>query len=140
MYNINQARVTMIAGQQGANFIKGIEIKKPRPQDNKYQRLEEGALIQQILIAFGEYRWWSIKTLNERLKQPEAHLREVLQKVAVLVKSGDAANKWQLNANTQRLIDYDSSKAAFVEDKDDEDDEDEDDDDDDDEEMEDVDV
>lgn len=140
MYNINQARVIMTAGQQGANFIKGIEVKKARPQDNKYQRLEEGVLIQQILIAFGEFRWWSLKTLNERLKQPEAHLRDVLQKVAVLVKSGDAANKWQLNANTQALIDYDGSKAGFGgEDKDDDDD-DEDEDDDDDEEMEDVDV
>lgn len=140
MININQARVTMMAGRQGEKFIKGIDVKKPRAQNEKYQRLEESQLTQALLKCFEQYRYWSIKTLQEKLRQPEAHLRDVLGKIAVMVKSGDAANKWQLNANTRALIDYESSKADIGTTNEGVDIDDEDEDDDEDEEMEDVDV
>ena len=43
-----------------------------------------------------EYPHWPLRALRHKLQQPESYLKEVLDKVAVLAKSGDFVNTWEL--------------------------------------------
>jgi transcription initiation factor TFIIF subunit beta len=97
---------------QGDRFIKASDIKKPRTAGNKYQRMEEEDLINHLAQCFREFRFWTIKALQDRLKQPEAHLREVLGKIAYLVKSGTAANTWTLRPEVAATLLGEESHAA----------------------------
>lgn len=47
--------------------------------------------------AFKEYTYWPLKSLKDRLQQPEAYLKQVLEQVASMVKSGPHTSQWQLN-------------------------------------------
>lgn len=49
-----------------------------------------------IMEAFTEYTYWPFKVLKNRVQQPEAYLREVLEKVAFQAKSGTHISEWQL--------------------------------------------
>lgn len=57
--------------------------------------MEEPVLRDAIFACFKQYSYWSMKSFKQRLNQPEAWLREVLEKVAILHKSGPFANNWQ---------------------------------------------
>ena len=70
-------------------------LRKAR-QDNKATRMDETALLDELAKAFQEYRYWPMSALKKRLKQPEAWLKEVLGKIAVLVRTGQAANHYML--------------------------------------------
>jgi transcription initiation factor TFIIF subunit beta len=95
LLQVNEAHELLKASKQG-NLLNPNEMKKPRPQDMKYQRLEEDVLLNELFRCFQQYKFWHLRTLKDRLKQPEAHLRDVLSKIAVLVKTGPAANSWTL--------------------------------------------
>jgi transcription initiation factor TFIIF subunit beta len=45
-----------------------------------------------------------MRQLKDYLNQPEAWLREVLEKVAELNKTGRFANKWSLKAGNRTLV------------------------------------
>jgi len=46
--------------------------------------------------AFTEYTYWPLKALKMKLKQPEAYLKQTLEQVAAMVRSGNHATQWQL--------------------------------------------
>jgi transcription initiation factor TFIIF subunit beta len=68
----------------------------PRPQLTKTARMPENELMDRIFGCFRRYNYWSMKALRAELQQPEAYLREVLERVAVLAKSGRFATQWSL--------------------------------------------
>ena len=45
-----------------------------------------------------------MKALRSHLRQPEAYLREVLDKLAVLMRTGDFANHYQLKPEFKELL------------------------------------
>jgi transcription initiation factor TFIIF subunit beta len=53
-------------------------------------------LLDLIFQCFREYNFWSMKALRAKLQQPEAYLRETLDKVADMPKSGRFAMHWTL--------------------------------------------
>lgn len=59
-------------------------------------RIPENELMDKIFQCFSKYQYWSLKSLRAQLKQPEAYLRQTLEKIAVLNKSGRFANNWSL--------------------------------------------
>ncbi|KAJ5328833.1 Transcription initiation factor IIF beta subunit [Penicillium brevicompactum] len=67
-----------------------------RPQENKSTRMPQNELLDLIFQCFREFRYWPFKTLKARLAQPEAYLKQTLELVAHLVKSGDFAMTWEL--------------------------------------------
>ncbi|TVY85447.1 Transcription initiation factor IIF subunit beta [Lachnellula suecica] len=77
-------------------------IKKPgqaagkRPQMLKTARIPQNELLDKIFECFKKYNYWSMKALRTELAQPEAYLRETLERVAVLAKSGRFATQWSL--------------------------------------------
>lgn len=70
--------------------------QKPKAQENKTTRMPQNELLDLIYQCFREHKYWPFKTLKARLRQPEAYLKQTLEMVAHLVKSGDFAMTWEL--------------------------------------------
>lgn len=49
-----------------------------------------------IFACFREFTYWSMKALRNRLQQPEAYLRETLDGMALLARSGRFNGHWFL--------------------------------------------
>lgn len=58
--------------------------------------MPQNELLDLIYQSFREYKYWPFKALKARLQQPEAYLKQTLEMVAHLVKSGDFAMTWEL--------------------------------------------
>ncbi|KAF2405142.1 hypothetical protein EJ06DRAFT_552577 [Trichodelitschia bisporula] len=83
-------------GSNFDTFIKTGAEKKARPQENKAARIPKEDLIDLLAQKFQEFKFWGLKELKHATRQPEAYLREVLSEIAVMVKTGPAANTWTL--------------------------------------------
>lgn len=117
----------------GSNFIKNApSMAKPKKGETvKNARLPKNVLLDMIFECFREYQYWSMKALRQRTHQPDAWLRQVVEEVCVLQKTGTFANHYTLS-EAYRDKGGNESKEAAAEPVDDGDG------DDDDEEMEDV--
>lgn len=69
---------------------------KLKAQENKTTRMPQNELLDLVYQCFREYRYWPFKALKARLRQPEAYLKQTLEMVAHLVKTGDFAMTWEL--------------------------------------------
>ncbi|KAL3465273.1 transcription initiation factor IIF, beta subunit-domain-containing protein [Aspergillus heterothallicus] len=84
-----------LPGEQSA-FVQATRTTKLKAQENKTTRMPQNELLDLIYGCFREYRYWPFKTLKARLRQPEAYLKQTLEMIAHLVKSGDFAMTWEL--------------------------------------------
>lgn len=88
---------TIRAQEAFGGFIKNTgAVKSKSGQDTKTARMPQNELLDLIFQCFREYNFWSMKALRARLKQPEAYLRETLEKVADMPRSGRFAMHWTL--------------------------------------------
>lgn len=69
---------------------------KAKKVEMKTIRIPENELMDKIFKCYEKYQYWSLKSLRAQLKQPEAYLRQTLEKIAILNKSGRFANNWSL--------------------------------------------
>jgi len=124
---------------------------KAKSQDNKTARIPQNELLDLIFGCFKKYKYWSMTSLRQELRQPEAYLRQTLMLIADQVKSGPFNNTWKLKVENQLGdVDFTTMKQEIAPQQetgegissmpvsDNEDDDDDDDDDNDDLEMEDV--
>jgi transcription initiation factor TFIIF subunit beta len=74
---------------------------KAKGQDMKTARMPKNDLLDCLAACFKKYSYWSMKALRAELQQPEAYLREVLDEIADLPKSGRFAMHWKLKASFQ---------------------------------------
>ena len=58
--------------------------------------MSQGELRDLLNSCFKKYTYWSMKALRAETLQPEAYLRENLELIADLHKSGSFANHWSL--------------------------------------------
>ncbi|OJJ46126.1 hypothetical protein ASPZODRAFT_133124 [Penicilliopsis zonata CBS 506.65] len=79
-----------------ATFVQQTKQPKARTQENKSTRMPRNELVDLLYQCFREYRYWPFKSLRARLNQPDAYLKETLELIAHLVKTGDFANTWEL--------------------------------------------
>ncbi|KAL2003928.1 hypothetical protein VTN02DRAFT_1624 [Thermoascus thermophilus] len=84
-----------LPGEKSA-FVQATRPPKPKAQENKTTRMPQNELLDLIYQCFREHKYWPFKTLKARLRQPEAYLKQTLEMVAHLVKSGDFAMTWEL--------------------------------------------
>ncbi|KAJ9137884.1 Transcription initiation factor TFIIF subunit beta [Pleurostoma richardsiae] len=85
-----------------ANLVRGAaKTEKAKRMDQKTARMPENELFDKIFQCFREYKYWSLKALRARIPQPELYLRETVEKVANLHKSGTFANHWSLKPEHQ---------------------------------------
>lgn len=93
--------------------------------------MPKNELIDALFQCFSEYPYWPIKGLRQKLAQPEAYLKLVLEEIAVLNKSGKFALKWCLKPEYQQRdpeeiaaeMEKEGKNAAAVDVDDDDDDE-----------------
>ena len=79
--------------------------------DNKTTRIPQNELFDLINRCFSEYKYYSMKALRARLRQPEAYLRETLDKVADLIRSGPFANHYALKPAFRQMIEQKTGNA-----------------------------
>lgn len=77
---------------------------KAKKMENKATRWPENQLMDALAKCFSEHKFWSIKAFRGKIPQPEAFLRECLDKIAVLHRSGTFANHWSLKPEYQSLV------------------------------------
>jgi transcription initiation factor TFIIF subunit beta len=77
---------------------------KAKKMENKTTRWPENQLLDAIAKCFSEHKYWSIKAFRGKIPQPEAYLRESLDKIAVLHRTGTFANHWSLKPEYQGMV------------------------------------
>ncbi|KAI1081753.1 transcription initiation factor IIF, beta subunit-domain-containing protein [Whalleya microplaca] len=80
-------------------FIRpGGDPKKAgkKQKEEKAARLPKSELLDRIFNCFERYRYWSMKSFKQELRQPEAWLREVLDEIAFMHRTGPFTNYWEL--------------------------------------------
>src|SRR4051794_9266921 len=79
----------------------------------KTARMPQNELLDRIFDCFRKYNYWSMKALRAELQQPEAYLRETLEKVAILAKSGRFATQWSLKPEN-KISNYEGAGDAVA--------------------------
>lgn len=80
----------------------GDTKKGPKKKEEKAARLGQSELRDRIFRCFDQFNYWSMKAFKQTLNQPEAWLRENLEGLAVLHKTGRFANHWELKPEYKR--------------------------------------
>ena len=79
-----------------------IPRQRPKPkakgQFERMARMPRNELLDMLFNLFKEQPYWGLKPLRERTQQPEAYLKEVLNDVATLHRSGEHNGSWELKA------------------------------------------
>lgn len=90
--------------------------------------MDKDKLMDALAACFGEHKYWPLRALKIHLKQPEAWLREILEEIAVLVRSGTFANTWMIKKEFESSVKKDPApdsvatvEPTVAEDSDDED-------------------
>ncbi|KAK7430879.1 hypothetical protein QQZ08_002669 [Neonectria magnoliae] len=98
----------------GGNFIKNTApiVKPKKGEVFKAARIPKNQLLDQIFECFRQFQYWSMKALRQKLHQPDTYLRQVLEDVAVLNKSGRFANHYCLSEAYRDKAGSDSKEAA----------------------------
>ncbi|KAI1360591.1 transcription initiation factor IIF, beta subunit-domain-containing protein [Xylaria arbuscula] len=95
-----------VANERFSNLVRTAPepVKKGKKQkEEKAARLPQSELRDRIFQCYEKFAYWSLKAFKQTLNQPEAWLRENLEEVAVLHKSGRFANYWELKPEYKRL-------------------------------------
>ncbi|RYP73727.1 hypothetical protein DL771_003440 [Monosporascus sp. 5C6A] len=80
------------------------DVKKAakKKQEERAARLSQSELRDRIFQCYDRFNYWSMKAFKQTLNQPEAWLRENLEELAVLHKTGRFANHWELKPEYKR--------------------------------------
>lgn len=95
----NQHFSTFVAKGSGANAKA-----KRRPQMDKAVRVSEEELLDLLHDCFKEYRYWSLRALKQRLRQPEAFIKGTLEKIASLNRSGSFSGQYRLRPEYESTL------------------------------------
>ena len=80
----------------GLTSRPGAKKGNKKTPKEKAVRISQEALLDAIYNCFRRYRYWSLKALRNELKQPEAYIKQTLESIATLVRSGDFAMNYVL--------------------------------------------
>ncbi|KAL9121820.1 MAG: hypothetical protein Q9187_001627 [Circinaria calcarea] len=83
------------------SFIKTTGPSRGKTQEIKAARMPQNELIDLIYDCFTRYNYWPLKSLKAELNQPEAYLKQTLEMVAQLVRTGPHAMTWQLKPESK---------------------------------------
>ena len=85
------------------SFVNKAGPPRGKKQLLKAARMPQNELLDLIYDCFKEYTYWPMRSLRERLNQPEAYLKETLEMVAMMNKSGTHALQWQLKPEAREV-------------------------------------
>ncbi|CAE6435212.1 hypothetical protein ACGC1H_002859 [Rhizoctonia solani] len=97
------AQIKKIASGAGhlSNFTNMVK-QKPKASSGQFERaarIPKNELLDMLFKLFLVQSHWSMKVLRERTKQPLDYLKETLDEIAILHKSGPHTNTWSLQAS-----------------------------------------
>jgi transcription initiation factor TFIIF subunit beta len=81
-----------------------------KTNENKSFRIAKEDLLTMLFDFFAQHEYWTMKGLRQMTNQPEAYLKEVLEELALLHKSGPFTGKWSLRPEYQQAS---ANRAAF---------------------------
>lgn len=88
---------------RGTKAAAGTGIGKPLRQAKqpfeRMARMAKNDLLDALFLHFRKKDHWSIKELRQQVQQPETYLREVLNEIAVLERSGPNNGMYRLTEN-----------------------------------------
>lgn len=98
----------------GSGFTFGSMTSKPgsrkKVPKEKAVRMTKEELLDALGRCYQQYSYWSLKSLRNHLHQPEAFIKEVLEEIAVLMRSGDYMGNYKLTASSLRLLQAQASE------------------------------
>ncbi|KAI8459722.1 transcription initiation factor IIF, beta subunit [Phakopsora pachyrhizi] len=106
---LNQMASGMTTQTQANKFAAFTRTMNKPSATEKFSRMPRTELLDALFEGFLRYQYWSMKSLRDQTKQPEAYLREVLSEIATLLKAGPYAGHWVLKPQYAEL---NRSKAA----------------------------
>jgi len=77
---------------------------KAKRLENRTARWPENQLMDELARCFSQHKYWSIKAFRNKIPQPEVYIRECLEKIAELNRSGPFANHWSLAKGNEGLV------------------------------------
>lgn len=92
---LNAGRGTKAAPGTGI----GKPLRQPKQQFERMARMAKNDLLDALFLHFRQKTHWSIKELRQKVQQPETYLREVLNEIAVLERSGPNNGMYRLTEN-----------------------------------------
>jgi transcription initiation factor TFIIF subunit beta len=93
------------ANETFSTFTSGGTKGKKKVVKDKNFRMEQKDLYDAIHRCFSEYKYWSLKALRQRLRQPEDYIRKSLENIGTLIRSGDFAMQYVLNPEYAASLD-----------------------------------
>jgi len=94
--------------KQFDNFIKINTEDKPmskaKKNENKHTRWPENQLMDALTNCFMKFTYWPMKSLRREIPQPEAFIREMLERIAVMHRNGRFANMWALRPDYRNTM------------------------------------
>jgi hypothetical protein len=95
-------RITLVDQKRTDEPQKTNNKKAEKSQKLKAARIPQNELLDLIYDCFHKFEYWGMKALIQQLQQPAAYLKETLEIVAHLVRSGTYANNWQLKPDAKK--------------------------------------
>lgn len=92
---------------------KAAAQKKKAPKE-KAVRMDHQDLLDALFQCFREYRYWPMRALRARLKQPEAYIKQALEQIAFMAKSGSFNLTWQLKPEFRAQVDQTGAKEEVI--------------------------
>jgi len=77
-------------------FLQKTKPKQAKGTFERMARMPYNQLLDLLFPLFKENPRWGIRPLRQRTQQPEAYLKETLQGIAFLHKSGEHNGLWEL--------------------------------------------
>lgn len=78
--------------------------RRKKVVQEKAVRMGQADLIDALYHCFRRFKYWSLKALRNELRQPEVWIKENLETIATLVRSGDFAMTWVLRPEYQGVV------------------------------------
>lgn len=85
-------------------FIKANRENRAK-EGNRAIRMERQELLDVLFKLFDEHDYWALKVIKERVRQPDAWLKECLEGIALVVKRGPYALKYGLKPEFKKIRD-----------------------------------
>lgn len=86
----------MLSQSERKKITQAGQAKKQKAKDDRSARVSRADLIDKLLQCFKTHRIWGLRDLKAVVNQPEQYVREVLQEIAFMWKSGDWNGKYEL--------------------------------------------
>ncbi|GAA5853264.1 hypothetical protein JCM8547_000260 [Rhodosporidiobolus lusitaniae] len=104
--DVDEATANRLASGMGMAGVKGRVAtfnntssrggKASGPGAPRYARLPKNELLDLLFTHFSSAPYWSLRSLNDHVKQPQVYLKEVLAEIATLVPKGPYAQMYAL--------------------------------------------